>query len=171
MVYVPITIIPDGPVTVALRREVKGRSPKVELGNLGPLLDENLTAARKHGRYRYHPDDLKRLKGVERNPEVVAEGFVILRRVLEEKGIPEPTGYLREAPYYPDIPRLVRLTVLLAAAMTVGITSAILLGQDDAVLLMTVAIVLISVVGAALYALILMRAVIRVPMPADGHPG
>lgn len=84
MTYVPITIIPDGPVTVALRRETKGRRPKVKLGNLGPLLDENFTSARKHGHFRCHPDDLRRLKGVEENPDV-AEARAIIR-------VPMPGG-------------------------------------------------------------------------------
>ena len=171
MTYVPITIIPDGPVTAALKRRCKGRSPKVKLGNLGPLLDDNLNAARKHGHFRYHPEDLRRLKDVDQNPEVVDEGFAVLRGLLDEKGIPEPTDYVRETPYYPDIPRLAKLTILLAAAMTIGITAAVVLGQNDAVLAMTVAITVISLLGAALFVLILARAVIHVPMPGHSEPG
>lgn len=121
MVYVPITYIPDGAVTRALKRHIKGRDPKPELGNLGPMLDENFVAARKQGRFRYHPDDLR---------------F--------------------------DVARIVKFTVLLAAAMTIGIAAAVLLGQDDSIALLTVATVLIPVVGAALFVLILARCVIHV---------
>jgi hypothetical protein len=162
MVYVPITYIPDGPVTAALKREVRGRRPKPELGNLGPLLDENLVAARKHGYLIYHPDDLRFLKGVERNPGIVEEGFAILRRVMADKGVAEPQQWNRAVPYYPDRPLIIKRTIFLAVAMTIGITIAVLLGQTDAIAAMVVAIVAISVVGAGLFYLILLRSVIQV---------
>lgn len=162
MIYIPITYVPDGPVTAGLKRRVKGRRPKPDLGHLGPLLDENLVAARKHGHYLYHPDDLRLLKGVEQNPTVVDEGFAVLRSVMADKGIAEPDRWQRTAPYYPDTPRIVKRTLLLAAAMTIGITIAVVLGQDAAIAAMVVAIVAISVVGAAAFGLILARSVVRV---------
>ncbi|MGH1487791.1 MAG: hypothetical protein ACRBK7_00100 [Acidimicrobiales bacterium] len=168
MVYVPITYIPDGPVTQALKRRVRRRRPKPKLGNLGPLLDENLAAARKHGHFRYHPDDLRLLKGVKQNPEVVDDGLAVLRERMAEKGIAEPTHYEREAPYYPDVPSIVKFTAALAALMTVGITIAVLFGQRDAVAAMVVAIVAISLVGAAVFAFIMQRCVIRVGGPGTG---
>ncbi len=167
MVYVPITYIPDGPVTAALKRRVRGRKPKPQLGNLGPLLDENLVAARKHGHFRYHPDDLRLLKGVDQNPAVVDEAFEVLREVMAEKGVAEPTGFTRDAPYYPDVARIVKSTLILAAAMTIGITIAVLLGQNDAIAWMTVAIVAISLAGAAAFMLILDRCVVRVGQAVD----
>ena len=162
MVYVPITYIPDGPVTSALKRETKGRRPKPSLGNLGPLLDENLVAARKHGHFLYHPDDLRLLKGVEENPEVVDDGFAVLRQVMADKGVTEPQKWHRTAPYYPNTPLIIKRTLVLALAMTIGITIAVVLGQDEAIAPMVVAIVLVSILGAALFGLILSRSVIRV---------
>jgi len=160
--YVPITYIPDGPVTAALKRKVKGRRPKPALGYLGPLLDENLVAARKHGHLLYHPDDLRHLKGVDQNPEVVDEGFEVMRTVMADKGIEEPEDWNRTAPYYLDYPRIIRRTLLLAAVMTIGITLAVLLGQNSAIAAMTVSIVAISLIGAAMFLLIVSRTVIRV---------
>ncbi len=86
----------------------------------------------------------------------------MLRGLLSEKGIPEPDNYLREAPYYPDVRSIVKFVGLLAASMTATITLAILLGQDDAVAAMTIAIVAISLIGAALFAVIIKYCVIRV---------
>lgn len=168
MTYVPITYIPDGPVTAALKRHIKGRDPKPQLGNLGPLLDENLTAARKHGYFKYHPDDLRLLKHVDQNPDIVDEGFDVLRQMLDTKDIAEPTRFEREAPYYPDVSTTLKYTALLAALMTVGITIAVVLGQDDAIAAMVVAIVAISLIGAALFGLILTKCVIRVGESAQG---
>ena len=162
VVYVPITYVPDGPVTSALKKGVRGRRPKPELGNLGPMLDDNLSAARKHGHFRYHPDDLRLLKGVSDNPEIVDEGFAVLREVMEDKGIDVPSTYQRERPYYPDVPSILRFTALLALLMTLGITIAVLLGQNDSVLWMTVAIVLISLAGTGAFAWILHRCVVHV---------
>ncbi|MEM7323132.1 MAG: hypothetical protein AAF531_08600 [Actinomycetota bacterium] len=162
MIYVPITYIPDGPVTAALKREMKGRKPKPRLGNLGPLLDENLVAARKHGHFLYHPDDLRLLKDVEQNPLVVEEGFAVLRQVMTEKGIAEPQRWKRTPPYYLNTPLVIKRTLLLAFAMTIGITIAVLLGQESAVAAMVVAIVVISIAGAGLFGLILSKTVIRV---------
>jgi|GEM_PF-5126968 len=162
MVYVPITYIPDGPVTTALKRRVKGRKPKPALGYLGPLLDENLVAAKKHGHYLYHPDDLRLLKDVTKNPEIVDEGFDVLRAVMADKNIDDPQTWERAAAYYPDTPKILKRTALLALAMTIGITIAVLLGQDKAIAAMTVAIVAISLAGAAAFVLILMRSVVYV---------
>jgi len=167
MTYVPITYIPDGPVTAALKRHIKHRRPKPNLGNLGPLLDENLAAARKHGHYRYHPDDLRLLKGVADNPEIVDDGFLVLREVMEKKGIDEPARFLREQPYYSDVAKTVKFTLLLAFAMTIAITIAVLLGQDDAILEMVIAIVVISLLGTGLFVLVLERCVIRVTQPQE----
>ena len=165
MVYVPVTYVPDGVVTSRLKRRVKGRKPRPELGNLGPLLDENLAAAKKHGHFLYRPDDLRLLKGVRHNPEVVDEGFAALREVMVEKGIDEPAQWKRTAPYYPDTPRIARRAGALAAAMVVLITAAVLLGQDDHIAAMTVAIVAISIGGAVLVGVIFSRTVIRVDVP------
>jgi len=162
MVYVPITYIPDGVVTSALKRRMKGRRPKPNLGNLGPLLDENLVSAKKNGHFLYHRDDLRLLKGVRENPEVVDEGFEVLEAVMIDKEIVEPDTWMRTPPYYPDTPKILLRTLLLAVAMTVGITIAVLLGQDDAIAAMTVAIVAISLIGAGLFIVILDRTVIRV---------
>lgn len=81
-----VTYVPDGPVTKALKRRVKGRRPKPKLGNLGPLLDENLVAGRKRGQFRYHRDELRLLKGVEQNPDIVDDGFTVLREILKRQG-------------------------------------------------------------------------------------
>lgn len=165
MAYVPITYIPDGPVTSALKREIRGRTPKPSIGNLGPLLDENLVAARKHGHFRYHPEDLRLLKGVRRNPEIVDEGFAVLRKMMADKSIAEPEQWNRTLPYYPNVPLILKRTLLLAIAMTIGITIAVLLGQENAIAAMVVAIVAISVAGAAMFVWILSRSVIHVGEP------
>lgn len=162
VVYVPITYVPDGPVTAALKRQVKRRRPKPTLGNLGPLLDENLTAARKHGHFLYHPDDLRLLDGVVENPEIVDEGFAVLATVMADKGIAQPERYRRTPPYYPNVPQIVKRTLALALTMTIGITIAVLLGQNDAIAAMTIAIVAISIAGAVAFGFILDRSVIRI---------
>lgn len=163
--YVPVTYVPDGPVTSALKRHVKGQRPKPKLGNLGPMLDENLTAARKRGCYLYHAADLRHLKGVDENPEIVDQGFLVLEKVLSDKGIAAPTTYERTDPYYPDMPRLIGWSAALALVMTLAIWAAVLLGQDDSIALMTTAIVACSLIGTALFLLIISRCVIRVRAP------
>ncbi len=168
MTYVPITYIPDGPVTSALKKHVKGRRPKPDLGNLGPLLDENLNAARKHGHFLYHPDDLRRLKGVRENPEIVDEAMAVLTAVMADKNVAEPDRWERAAPYYQNRPQTLWRTGLLAAVMTIAITIAVVVGQEDYVAAMVVAIVAVSLVGAALFMLILDRSVIHVGTIDEG---
>ncbi len=166
MMYIPVTYVPDGPVTAALKRRVKGHKPKPKLGNLGPLLDENLNAARKRGCFLYHPDDLRLLKGVKENPDVVVDGFLALSEVLDAKGIAKPDVWDRSVPYYPDVRKIAVRTAVLALLMTIGITVAVLLGQEDAIAWMTAAIVAISIIGATVFGLIVSRTVIHVDVPA-----
>lgn len=167
MAYVPVTYIPDGPVTVALKKSVKRQRPKPKLGNLGPLLDENLVAARKHGHFLYHPDDLRLLSGVRENPLVVDQGFDVLRSVMADKGVAEPDRWQRTAPYYQNVPLTLSRTAMLAVAMAIAITLAVLLGHERHLTAMVVAIVAVSVLGAGGMALIVSRSVIRV----QRHPG
>lgn len=168
MVYVPITYIPDGPVTKALKRRVRGRRPKPDLGNLGPLLDENFQAARSHGHLRYRRDDLRMLKGVADNPEVVDDGFEVLGEALAAAGIAFPDREQPEAPYYPDTRAVLKNTAILALAMVVAITAAVVTLQNSSILWMVVAIVAVSVAGAVGFAVILHRCVIRVgPLAGD----
>jgi len=52
---------------------------------------------------------------------ILNEGFDVLRQVLAVKEVAEPNRWKRTAPHYLDGPRIVRRTLLLAAAMTVAI--------------------------------------------------
>lgn len=162
MAYVPVTYIPDGPVTAALKKSVKRQRPKPKLGNLGPLLDENLVAARKHGHFLYHPDDLRLLKGVKENPQIVDHAFDVLRSVMADKSITEPERWQRTTPYYPNVAQTLWRTAALAAAMVIAITIAVLLGQESHLTAMVIAIVAVSIMGAVGGALIVSRSVIHV---------
>lgn len=172
MTYIPITYIPDGPVTKALKKRVRGVRPKPKLGNLGPLLDEELVSARSDGHLRYRPADLRMLKDVSENPDVVDEGLAALAQVADSKGIVVPNSYEPEAPWYHDVPALLRAVGLIAVAMTVGITAAVVFLQNRSVAWMTVWICVISLAGALAAWFSLERCIIRVgPLAPTDHSG
>ncbi len=152
MVYIAIPYIPDGPVTKALKKTLKASGKRYKLGYLGELMDENYTAAKTQQHLYYAPEDLKKLKHVAENPDVVDIAFAVLEQQLREAGHALPTVNEKRIPYYPNWAAILGYTALNALLMTVAITLIVLLLPTQ-IALMTTLIVLVSILGAAAFVL------------------
>ncbi|MGB1250340.1 MAG: hypothetical protein ACPG8W_06885 [Candidatus Promineifilaceae bacterium] len=149
MAYVTIPYIPDGLVTKTIKQALKAQGVKYQLGHLGELMDENYNEALKHNRLRYRPEHLKKLKNVDKNPQVVDIAFEVLAELLHKKDVALPNEYLDRVPYYPNIKQIVIHTVINAIVMTLAITAFVLYVPNVA--LMTTLIVLASLIGTVAF--------------------
>ncbi len=146
MIYFTLPYNYVGPVTRRLKKIIKNDKLDYKLGNLGELMDENFTSAKKKGVLIYNKIDLKKLKEVDNNPEVVELAFEIMNKMLLNKGFDMPKKIINKKPYYYDEKRILIQLLINAIVMTVLITIAVI--AISSVFWMTTTIVLISLCGA-----------------------
>lgn len=141
--------IPASPMTWAIKRRLRQEGLRYKVGNLGELMQENYDQARRNKTLRYSAEDLRLLRGVRENPEVVDIAFELVQERLAAKGVALPTACEERVPYDFDYVKITALGLGLAALMTLLISLAVVFVSNIAV--MTTLIVLISIAAAAFF--------------------
>ncbi len=140
--------------------EIKEKKLNFKILYLWELMDENYENAKKWLPYLYHPRDLKKLKYVDQNIEIVDIAFTLMNEKLSKEWVDIPNVYLNGKPYYPDTKCIIIWILFVAFIMTVLITLSVLYTKNYS--LMTTLIVLISILSAYFTVKILQKCVIYI---------